>query len=67
MSAHSTSYGLGVVLASIAVGLSTWAGVALLWDAWLRREKRPDLTERLWSFRCDTVADEAQRWLDERD
>ena len=67
MSAHSTSYRLVVVLASIAVGLLTWAGVAVLWDAWLRREKRPDLTERLWSFRFDTVADEAHQWLDERD
>ena len=66
MSAPSTSYRLVVVLASIAVGLLTWAGVAVLWDAWSRREQRPDLTERLWSFRFDTVAVEAQRWLDER-
>jgi hypothetical protein len=41
VSAHSTSYRLVVVAASIAVGLLTWAGVALLWDAWLRRESAP--------------------------
>ena len=35
-------------------------------DARSRHEQRPDLTERLWSFRFDTVALEAQRWLDER-
>jgi hypothetical protein len=32
---------LAVVVAIVAVGLLTWAGVALLWEAWLRREKRP--------------------------
>jgi hypothetical protein len=52
-------------VAGVAVGLLTWAGVALLWDAWLRREKRPDLTERLRPFGFDSVADEAQSWLDE--
>jgi hypothetical protein len=44
----------------------TWAGVALVWDAWLRREMRRDLVDRLRPFRLDSVADEAQSWLDDR-
>jgi hypothetical protein len=55
-----------VVAASIAVDLLTWAGVVLLWDAWLRREKRPSLAERLLPLRPDTVAEEAQQWLDDQ-
>jgi hypothetical protein len=53
-----------VAVALVAVGLLIWAGVALLWDAWLRCEKRPDLVERLRPFGFDCVADEAQQWLD---
>jgi hypothetical protein len=41
-------------------------GIALLWDAWLRRQKRPELTERLLPFRANTAADEAQDWLDQQ-
>jgi hypothetical protein len=55
-----------MIVALIAVGLLTWTGVALMWDAWLRRERRPDLVERLRPFRFDSVADEAQSWLDEQ-
>jgi hypothetical protein len=48
----------------VAVGVLTWAGSTLLLDAWWRRRQRPDLAERLLPFPCDSVADEAQRWLD---
>jgi hypothetical protein len=51
------------IVALVAVGLLMW--VALLWDAWLRREKPRDLTERLRPFRFESVADEAQSWLDD--
>jgi hypothetical protein len=56
-----------MVVALVAVGLLTWAGVTLLWDAWLRRDKRPDLTKRLRPLGFDSVADEARFWPDERD
>ena len=44
------------------LGLLFWAGASLLIDAWLRRGRRPDLTERLWRFQ-PSVADEAEGWL----
>jgi hypothetical protein len=54
------------VAAVIAVGLLTWAGSTLLLDAWWRRQKRPDLAERLRPFQPDSLADEAKQWLDEQ-
>jgi hypothetical protein len=47
----------------VVVFLLVWAGVTLMIDGWVRRQRRRDLTERLWPFRPATVADEAQRWL----
>jgi hypothetical protein len=55
-----------VTVAVIAVGLLTWVGVTLLIDGWLRRDRRPDLAERLRPFLFEMLADETQRWLDER-
>jgi hypothetical protein len=57
---------LTVVVAMAAVGVLTWAGVALLSDAWLRREKRADPAKRLRPFRFDSVAHEAQSSLDDQ-
>jgi hypothetical protein len=57
---------LAVVVGVVAVGLLSWAGVALQWDSWLRRERRSDLTERLQPFQFDSVADEARSWLDDQ-
>ena len=54
------------VVALVAVGLLTWAGATLLLDAWWRCWQRPDLAEMLRPFRPDSLADEAQRWLNER-
>jgi hypothetical protein len=53
-----------MAVAMVAVGLLIW-GVALMWDAWLRVERRRVLTERLRPFSFDSVADEAQSWLDD--
>jgi len=47
----------------LVIGLLVWAGAALLIDAWHKRARRPDLTERLAPFQPRSVADEAQEWL----
>jgi hypothetical protein len=51
-----------VIVAGIAVFLLTWAGSTLLLDAWVRRRRRPTLTERLLPYQ-PSVADEAEWWL----
>jgi hypothetical protein len=51
--------------ATVAVGLLTWAGATLLIDARWRRCRRPDLADRLLPYQPVSVADEAQRWLEE--
>ncbi len=44
-------------------GLLLWAGTALLLDAWIRRQRRPTLAERLAPYQPRHVADEAEEWL----
>jgi hypothetical protein len=56
----------GMVIAPVVVGLLTWGGTTLLIEACRRRDKRPDLAERLRPFHFDSVGDEAQRWLEEQ-
>jgi hypothetical protein len=51
------------VLPLVAGGF-VWVGATLIFDGWLRRERRPDLAERLRPFQPSSVADEAQDWLD---
>jgi len=50
----------------IAVGIMVWAGAAFLVDAWRCRHPAADLLERLERFQPPSVADEAQRWLQDR-
>jgi hypothetical protein len=52
------------VVALIVARLLTWFGAALVLDAWWRRERRPDLAERLRPFQPASLAEEAQEWLD---
>jgi hypothetical protein len=51
-------------LVVVVASLLTWAGATLTIDGWLRSRSRPSLTERLAPFQPESVADEAQRWLD---
>jgi hypothetical protein len=53
-----------MVVASVAVFLAHLGALTLLLDSWFRREKRPDLAERLRPLRPTSTADEAQDWLD---
>jgi hypothetical protein len=46
---------------------SSGVGATLIIDGWMRRERRPDLAERLRPFAPATVADEAQMWLDQQE
>jgi hypothetical protein len=48
------------------VGLLMWAGTTVLLDAWMRRQRRPTLAERLAPFQPRHVADEAEEWLSGR-
>lgn len=52
-----------MILLLLVVFFLIWAGVTLIIDAWMRREGRPDLTERLRPFQPQSLADEAQEWL----
>ena len=47
-------------------GLLLWAGPALLLDAWIRRQRRPTLAERLAPYQQRHVSDEAEEWLQGR-
>jgi hypothetical protein len=51
------------VVVLIVAGVLGWAAATLLLDAWWRRSQRPDLAERLRPFQVDSVADQAQRWV----
>ena len=42
--------------------LLLWAGMSLLIDSWVRRQRRPSFYERLAPY-VTTVADEAELWL----
>jgi hypothetical protein len=58
---------VGVVLmaALILVGVLVWGGSPLLLDAWWKR--RPTvLVDRLMLYQRSSMAEEAQRWLDEQ-
>jgi hypothetical protein len=40
------------VILIVAIGLLTWAGATVLLDAWWRRDRGPDLTERCGRLDC---------------
>ena len=48
------------------VGLLVWAGTTLLLDAWIKRQRRPSLAERLAPYQQRHVSDEAEEWLQGR-
>jgi hypothetical protein len=50
-----------VALLTVA-GVLFWVGATLIIDGYLRRQRRPDLAERLRPFH-PSIADEAQEWL----
>ncbi len=45
--------------------VSIWVAATLIIDAWIRRERRPDLVDRLQRYQ-PSVADEAEEWLHQR-
>jgi hypothetical protein len=47
----------------IVAGLLMWAGTTMLIDAWMRRQRRPTLAERLAPYQPRHVSDEAEEWL----
>jgi hypothetical protein len=51
-----------VVALLLVVGMLVWAGATLLIDAWLGRDPRIDLAQRLDPHQT-TVGDEAEAWL----
>jgi hypothetical protein len=51
----------------IVVGLLIWAAVTLLVDAWIKREGRPTLADRLAPFQYRHIGDEAEDWLEARE
>jgi hypothetical protein len=53
-----------MLVALIVVGLLVWAGSTLLLDAWWKRQPT-NLVDRLMPYQSGSVADEAQRWLDQ--
>jgi hypothetical protein len=54
-----------VVVVLIVAGAIAWFGAALLIDAW--RGGQLDLAQRLAPYERSSIADEAQRWLDQAD
>jgi hypothetical protein len=55
-----------VVIVGIALSILVWAVSALVMDKWIRRRQRQSLLERLQPYQPRSVADEAQRWLEEQ-
>jgi hypothetical protein len=53
---------LVTILLIVVVGVLVWTGVTLIVDGWMRRQRRPDLAERLRPFQ-PSVGDEAEVWL----
>jgi hypothetical protein len=43
-----------------------WAGATLLIDAYIRRDRRRSLTDRLLPYQPPSLADEISEWLSER-
>jgi hypothetical protein len=55
-----------MIVLPAAIGALIWSGVTLLIDAYMRRQRRPDLAERLVPYQApmaDKLGDEAQEWL----
>jgi hypothetical protein len=50
----------------VVAGALFWVGATLIIDGYLRRQRRPDLAERLRPFQPSSVADEAEVWLDHK-
>ena len=50
--------------ALIPVLVLVWAGVTLIIDGWTRRSRRPSLAERSVPSMSESIAAEAQAWLD---
>ena len=50
----------------VLAGLMTWSGVTFLIDAQIRRNRRPDLVERLLPYQPASVAAEAESWLQQQ-
>jgi hypothetical protein len=50
----------------LMAGVPFWVGATLIIDGYLRRDRRPDLAERLRPLQ-PSIADEARDWLDRRD
>ena len=55
------------LLLLVVAGIIGWVGATLILDAVLRRQRRPDLVERLLPYQPtplgDTLGDEARDWL----
>jgi hypothetical protein len=54
------------VVRLIVAGILVWTGAMLLLGSWWRRERRPELAERLRPFQPGSLADEAHDWLHNR-
>jgi hypothetical protein len=54
------------VIAGIGIFVVVCSVSTLVIDRWIRRPRRPDLLERLRAYQPKSVADEAQRWLEEQ-
>jgi hypothetical protein len=54
------------VIVVVALYLVVWAAFALSMDRWISGRPRPSLLERLQPYQPTSVAEEAQRWLDQR-
>jgi hypothetical protein len=51
------------LLLLVVAGIIGWVGATLLLDAVIRRQRRPDLAERLRPYQPTELADEAEVWL----
>jgi peptidoglycan/LPS O-acetylase OafA/YrhL len=54
------------VIAGIALFVVVASVSTLVIDQWIRRPRRSHLLERLQAYHPTSVADEAQRWLEEQ-
>jgi hypothetical protein len=51
-----------LVTTLIVTAMLVWVLAMMVIDAWRRRSRRPDLTDRLRPFQR-SIGDEAERWL----